>query len=148
MAMVATALVLSCCLLVTASAAEVYPVVDFADPGTPFEDLPYASWLQQGSKDIDISIEVATLFAKNENGSVLMRVNAPVYRNQATGEIAPFGPLLRLKRGEEYKVKLTNNLLRQPNGSNRTQDRIGITIPITIPYQLSCSWHPRLYWKC
>lgn len=113
--------------LVALGAAGDYPVVELATPGISFDDLPYASWLQKGSNDIDVSIELATLLAKNENGSVLMRVNAPVYRNQATGDIAPFGPLLSLKRGGEYKVKLTNNLVKQPPGSNATQDNIGIT---------------------
>lgn len=120
-------LVLFAVALFACVAAEEYPVVNLAIPGTPFEDLPYASWLQQGSNDLDISIEVATLLSTTTNGSVWMRVNAPVYRNKATGDIAPFGPLLRLKRGGDYKIKLTNNLVKQPPGSSATQRKIGTT---------------------
>jgi FtsP/CotA-like multicopper oxidase with cupredoxin domain len=118
---------LLCLTLVVCGAAQDYPVVEFATPGTSFEDLPYASWLQEGSNNMDVAIEVGTLLAKDENGSVLMRVNAPVYRNQATGEIGPFGPLLRLKRGEDYTINLTNDLVKQPPGSEATQNKIGIT---------------------
>ena len=107
--------------------AQEYPVVDFAVPGTRFEDLPYADWLQNGSNNIEVTIEVATLVAKDQNGSVIMRVNAPIYRNEATGDIAPFGPMLTLKRGEQFQIKLKNNLIKQTGGSNATQDHIGVT---------------------
>ena len=113
--------------LVRGAKAQEYTTVDLAQPGTLFEDLPYAAWLKDGNNNIELSIEVATLLAKHKNGSVIMRVNAPVYRNGATGDIAPFGPLLKLKRGERFSIKLTNNLVKQPSGSDKTQNHIGLT---------------------
>ena len=104
-----------------------YPLIELGTLGTAFDELPYADWLQKGNNDLDISIEVATLLARDANGSVLMRVNAPVYRNMETGDLAPFGPLLRVKRGGSYSVKLTNNLIDQPPGSNATQNHVGYT---------------------
>ena len=114
-------------LVLGIGAAQEYPVIDLAAPGTKFEDLPNADWLTSGSNTIALSMQVATLVAKDNNGSVIMRVNAPVYRDETTGEIGPFGPMLTLKRGGKYEIKLTNNLLKQPGGSNATQQHIGIT---------------------
>ena len=114
-------------LLALGVRAQEYPVLDLAVAGTKFEELPNADWLTSGSNSIALSIEVATLIAKDQNGSVMMRVNAPVYRNEATGDIGPFGPMLSLKRGGKFEIKLTNNLMQQPGGSNLTQQHIGVT---------------------
>eukprot|EP00889_Picochlorum_renovo_P001523 jgi/Picre1/28553/NNA_003955.t1 len=120
-------LVFATLVLLLGVGAQEYPVLNLAVPGTSFEDLPYADWLTSGSNTIELSIEVATLVAKDQNGSVIMRVNAPVYRNEATGDIGPFGPMLTLKRGENFEIRLTNNLMKQPGGSNATQKHIGDT---------------------
>ena len=69
------------------------------------------------------------LLARNVDGSVLMRVEAPIYRdldsNGAT--LAPFGPLLRVQRGGWYAVNLENNLQPQPGGNETTQANVGVT---------------------
>jgi FtsP/CotA-like multicopper oxidase with cupredoxin domain len=104
-------------------------VVELAPPGTDFDELPFASSLNAGSQELDISVEVGVLVARNANGSVLMRVEAPLYRNlNSEGDVmAPFGPTLRVERGGWYSVNLKNNLEPQPGGNVTTQANAGIT---------------------
>jgi FtsP/CotA-like multicopper oxidase with cupredoxin domain len=69
------------------------------------------------------------LLAKNADGSVLMRVEAPVYRNLDSDSetLAPFGPLLRIQRGGWYAVNLKNNLEPQPFGNHTTEAEAGMS---------------------
>ena len=71
----------------------------------------------------------STLIARNDDGSVLMRVDAPVYRNldDDSETLAPFGPLLRLQRGGWYTANVVNNLEPQPGGNRTTSAEAGIT---------------------
>lgn len=86
------------------------PVVEFAPEGTEYHDLPHIDRLFEGSNNMEITMVAATLLARNANGTVLMKVNAPVYRDDASGIIGPNGPLLRLKGDSNYTVKVTNEL--------------------------------------
>jgi len=106
--LIGTALLLV--LFESVSCQEGLPVVEFAPEGTKYEDLPQIKWFSEGSNGLELTIQVATLLARNKNGSILMKVNAPVYRDDVTGDIGPFGPLLKLKRGGNYTVKVTNEL--------------------------------------
>ena len=58
-----------------------------------------------------------------------MRVDAPVYRNldDDSETIAPFGPLLRIKRGGWYTANVLDNLEPQPGGNKSTSAEAGIT---------------------
>ena len=74
-------------------------------------------------------LQCRVLLAKNADGSVLMRVEAPVYRDRNSGgaTLAPFGPLLRVQRGGWYSVRLEVNLEPQPGGNFSTSAEAGIS---------------------
>ncbi len=109
-----------------------YPVVE-VPAGARLEDLPLTQLWNDGSNVLNLDFTPATLVLEVD-GNVLFRANVPVYLDlddDKTGGVHAVGPLLSLKRGQEYTVTIKNSL-PAPNsnaaGANETlQHALDIT---------------------
>jgi FtsP/CotA-like multicopper oxidase with cupredoxin domain len=109
-----------------------YPVVE-VPAGARLEDLPLTQLWNDGSNVLNLDFTPATLVLEVD-GNVLFRANVPVYLDlddDKTGGVHAVGPLLFLKRGQEYTVTIKNSL-PAPNsnaaGANETlQHALDIT---------------------
>lgn len=75
--------------------------------GQPIDSLPGSKTVNPKEAITNVSI---TLLPVRITWPPYIQFTAPAYRDDSTGLAAPFGPTIRVKRGETYHIKLTNGL--------------------------------------
>lgn len=128
----------------TAAAQTVQTAVDPAanSPGFPvikvpafarLEELPLTQLWTNGSNVLNMEFTPATLVLEVD-GNLVLRANIPVYLDlddESTGGVHAVGPLLSLKRGDEYAVTIKNSLptpnLNAPGVNETLQDGLDVT---------------------
>jgi FtsP/CotA-like multicopper oxidase with cupredoxin domain len=75
--------------------------------GQPINTLPGSDILNPKHSNTNVSI---TLLPLRINWPPYIQFTAPAYRDDSTGLALPFGPTIRVKRGGEYHIRLTNGL--------------------------------------
>lgn len=102
------------------------PVINMGSEGTLLEDLQVSRDFAHGSPNLELVLTAATLVAE-VGGKKLMQVNGATYYDVRNKVFSSIGPLLRLNRGKEYSVSLTNDLVQTPPGTgNFTEFQKGL----------------------
>ncbi len=103
------------------------PVINMGSEGTLLDDLQVSRDFANGSPNLELVLTPATLVAE-VRGQKLMQVNGGTYYDAKNKVFSSIGPLLKLTRGEEYSVSLTNDLVETPPGTgNFSENQQGIS---------------------
>ncbi len=108
-----------------------YPVVE-VPVGARIDDLPLSKLWSNGSNVLNLDFTPATLVLQ-AGGDIMFRANIPVYvdLDVEAGGINAVGPLLLLRRGEDYSVTIKNSLPTPNTNAAGFNDTLQYGIDVT-----------------
>ena len=108
-----------------------YPVVE-VPVGARLDDLPLSKLWSNGSNVLNLDFTPATLVLQ-AGGDIMFRANIPVYvdLDVEAGGINAVGPLLLLRRGEDYSVTIKNSLPTPNTNAAGFNDTLQFGIDVT-----------------